>query len=109
MTVGIDNHSDTSRDGRSTNPNNVSIGLHLLLADADCVGFGVGSEPAYVNVITPGGEKGTGGNANSDVTAAGGVISERAQTIGRVVAAGCVFKERLIPVGRVVDAGCVAI
>jgi hypothetical protein len=76
-------------------------------ADTDVTRFARNALILDVDVVITHGKVETGSGAQSDVAAAGCVVSERKITVGRVAGAGCVALERANTVGSIVIAGCV--
>jgi len=121
VTAGIDNHSDASSYGRSTDPGNISLRLTSAAPDADGRGVTRGANAANIDVEGPGREGRTGEVTQPDVVGACGVTKEGEITVSRVVesgrilgecacagrgigGAGGIGKERLVTIGRQVAA-----
>ena len=108
LAVGVYEDWHAFGTGFARNASEIGGRLGSLRADADGGGLGRNTCIADVDIVIARSKVCTGGSAQCDVAAAGGVIVERIFTGGRVCAAGCVEHEGLKTVGRVVLAGGVA-
>src|SRR5439155_2232030 len=87
VTIGIDDYPYASSNGCSTNTGDKRMRVSSFCANADVIGLASFTFVANIDVVTAGGEIGSGGIAQGDVAASRCVIKERKITAGRIVAA----------------------